>query len=147
MKTYLSTLVILFFTLTIKSQTIKTDKFELYLNDYQLSEVNIAKGMYMTQNKQFFYEGQVEVNYIDTNKTKMYQFYFSTWDKKYKEFIVKDANFLDISPSFTFIDNNTIKYTNAKGEEITFKLENTTNDEMAILSSMLVWLENFNTEK
>ncbi len=142
-------ITVFFFLATIisQSQNLITDTFELYLNDYQISEVNISKGMYMTHNKQYFYEGQVEVTNIDTNKTKMYSFYFSTWDKKFKEFVVKDSKFLDISPSFTFIDNNTIKYTNDKGEEISYSLKDIKNEEMAILSCMLVWLENFKTEK
>ncbi len=147
MKHIFITIFFLLVTSISQSQNLVTDTFEIYLNDYQVSEVNISKGMYMTQNKQYFYEGQVEVTNIDTNKTKMYSFYFSTWDKKFKEFIVKDAKFLDISPDFTFTDNTTIKYTNDKGEEISYTLKNTKNEEMTILSCMLIWLENFKTEK
>ena len=119
----------------------------MYLNDYQESEVNIAKGMYMTKNKQYFYEGQVEVTNLNTKKTKLYNFYFSTWDKGYKEFIVKDKDFLNISPDYTFVDNQTLKYTNDKGEEITAKLKDASTFQNAILSSMLVWLKSLPKEK
>ncbi len=147
MKRIFTTVIFLLTIIISQSQNLKSDTFELYLNDYQLSEVNISKGMYMTQNKQYFYEGQVEVTNINTNKTKMYSFYFSTWDTEFKEFIVKDAKFINISPDFTFTNNNTIKYTNNKSEEISYTLKNAKNEEMAILSCMLIWLENFKTEK
>jgi len=145
MKTF--TLLFLFISVVGFSQKIVTDDYELYLNDYQESQVSIAKGMYMTKNKQYFYEGQIEVTDLNTKKTKLYSFYFSTWDKGYKEFIVKDKDFKDISPSFTFENNQIIKYTNDKGEEVTSKLKDTSNLDNAILSAMLVWLESLPKEK
>ncbi len=147
MKTKTITLLLLLFSVMVFSQRLITDNYELYLNDYQESQVNIAKGMYMTKNKQYFYEGQIEVTDLNTKKTKLYSFYFSTWDKGYKEFIVKDKDFKDISPSFTYNDNQTIKYTNANGEEVVVKLKDTSNTDNAILSSMLVWLESLPKEK
>ncbi len=142
-------LFLLFLTVSIGySQKIITNDYELYLNDYEESEVHIAKGMYMTKNKQYFYEGQVEVMDLNTKKINLYQFYFSIWDKGWKEFIVKDAKFLNISPAFTFIDNQTLKYVDKdSGEEKLFKLKDGSTMEQAILSSMLVWLENFKKEK
>lgn len=147
MKTKIATLLLLLFSVFGFSQRLLTDNYELYLNDYQESQVSIAKGMYMTKNKQYFYEGQIEVTDLNTKKTKLYSFYFSTWDKGYKEFIVKDKDFNDISPSFTYENNETIKYTNDKGEEIVAKLKDTSNTDNAILSSMLVWLESLSKEK
>jgi len=148
MKSILITLTFLFISLVGFGQKLVTDDFELYLNDYQESEVNIAKGMYMTKNKQYFYEGQIEVTDLNTKKTKLYDFYFSTWDKGYKEFIVKDKEFNNISPEYSFTeDNKSVKYTNDKGEEITVNLKDTSNTDNAILSSMLVWLESLPKEK
>jgi len=147
MKTKTITLLLMLVSAMVFSQRLITDNYELYLNDYQESQVNISKGMYMTKNKQYFYEGQIEVTDLNTKKTKLYSFYFSTWDKGYKEFIVKDKDFKDISPSFTYNDNQTIKYTNAKGEEVVAKLKDTSNLDNAILSSMLVWLESLHKEK
>lgn len=147
MKSKILLMTFLLISLLGYSQKLITDNYELYLNDYQESEVNIAKGMYMTKNKQYFYEGQVEVTNLNTKKTKLYNFYFSTWDKGYKEFIVKDKDFLNISPDYTFVDNQTLKYTNDKGEEITAKLKDASTFQNAILSSMLVWLKSLPKEK
>lgn len=147
MKSKILLMTFLLISLLGYSQKLITDNYELYLNDYQESEVNIAKGMYMTKNKQYFYEGQVEVTNLNTKKTKLYNFYFSTWDKGYKEFIVKDKDFLNISPDYTFVDNQTLKYTNDKGEEITAKLKDASTFQNAILSGMLVWLKSLPKEK
>ncbi len=147
MKNLLLIAILLIGTIFIRAQNIKTDNFEIYLNDYMVSEVNISKGMYMTTNKQYFYEGKFEVNYVDTNTSKVYQFYFSTWDKVYKEFIVKDINYKELSPSFSFTDNKNINYTDTLGNTVTKELENVTNVDYAMLSSMLVWLENFPVKK
>jgi hypothetical protein len=126
------------------SQNIKKDNLEIYLKDYEESEVNISKGMYMTQNKQYFYEGTLEVVDNDTKTTKKYLFYFSKWDKKFKEFVVKDLEYNYLSPEFEFSeDNQMIKFLNHKGENTSVKLKDNSGFEMAILSSMLVWLENF----
>ncbi|MCF6350883.1 MAG: hypothetical protein L3J23_07625 [Flavobacteriaceae bacterium] len=136
--------IILFITLLsaffISAQNIKTDKFEVFLNDYTTSEVNISKGMYMTKNAQYFYEGNIEINYIDSNTSKMVQFYFSIWDKEYKEFVVKDLDYKIISPRFSYADNKKLNYTNASGEVITSALQDNSNIEYTILSSILVWL-------
>ncbi len=142
MKNLLFIGLLLLGTISIKAQNIKTDNFEIYLNDYMVSEVNISKGMYMTANKQYFYEGKFEVNNINTNTSTVYQFYFSTWDKVFKEFIVKDLNYKELSPSFSFTDNKIINFTDATGNNVTKELENVTNVDYAMLSSMLVWLEN-----
>jgi hypothetical protein len=147
MKSKIITLLFILVTIVGFSQKLITDDYELYLNDYQESQVNIAKAMYMTKNKQYFYEGQIEVTDLNTKKTKLYSFYFSTWDKGYKEFIVKDKDFKDISPSFTYDNNHNIKYTNENGEEVVTELKDTSNVENSILSSMLVWLESLSKEK
>lgn len=147
MKKLILTACIFLVSLIGFSQKIITDDYELYLNDYQESEVSIAKGMYMTKNKQYFYEGQIEVTDLNTKKTKLYDFYFSTWDKGYKEFVVKDKDFKDISPTYSFVDNQTIKYSDKDGKEIVVKLKDSSNTDNAILSSMLVWLESLPKEK
>ncbi len=147
MKKLILTAVLFLVSLIGFSQKIITDDYELYLNDYQESEVNIAKGMYMTKNKQYFYEGQIEVTDLNTKKTKLYAFYFSTWDKGYKEFVVKDKDFMNISPTYSFVDNQTIKYTDKNGKEIVVKLKDASNTDNAILSSMLVWLKSLPKEK
>lgn len=148
MKSAVLTVLFLMLSIIGFSQKILTDDYELYLNDYQESEVNIAKGMYMTKNKQYFYEGQIEVTDLNTKKTKLYSFYFSTWDKGFKEFIVKDKDFKSISPDYTYTDDNkSLKYTDTNGEEIMVPLKDTSNTDNAILSSMLVWLESLPKEK
>lgn len=140
-------IVLCFFSIFIGiGQNIKTNKFELYLNDYTVSEVSISKGMYMTENTQYFYEGKIEVNYIDSNTTKSYQFYFSLWDKEYKEFIVKDLNFIEVSRKFTFKDNKSIIFKDVNNAETLVDLSNNSNIDYAILSSMLIWLEHFPKE-
>ena len=125
----------------IIAQNIKTDDFEVYLNDYNVSEINISKGMYMTQNMQYFYEGVIEVVDINVNKSNSYRFFFSKWDEKFKEFLVKDNNYKGISPDFTYTYNSTIKYIDNTNKEVSVKLSDTRSVDYSILSSMLVWLE------
>lgn len=139
MKTIFTTLFILVCSCLL-AQSLRTDNYELYLNDYVINEVNVSQGMYMTKDKQYFYEGQVEVIDVETNKSTMHQFYFSTWDKGYKEFIVKDAKFNDLQPTFTFKDNNTVSYIDKESKEQTAVLEDNKNVDYAILSSMLIWV-------
>ena len=146
MKKIILIIALFVFTLFNYSQSMRTSDYELYLKDYTINEVNISKGMYMTQNIQCFHEGKVEVNYIDSNTTVMVQFFFSVWDEKYKEFIVKDLEYKPLSPEFSFIDNNTLKYTNKFGKEISKTLKDNSTIENAILSSVLIWL-NENEEK
>jgi hypothetical protein len=142
MKQYI-TFVLLFVGILFGfSQNLKSDKYSLYINDIGTSEVNISKGMYMTENKQYFHDGKIEVNDLETNKTTMYQFYFSVWDKKYKEFIVRGLDYKKLSVSYTFEDNDTIKYTDKDGKVIKLKLKDSSSLESAILSSFLIWLEN-----
>lgn len=136
--------IALFISVLGYSQNIKKDNFEIYLKDYEESEVSIAKGMYMTKNKQYFYEGSLEVIDNKAKTTDVYFFYFSKWDKKFKEFIVKDIKNNELSPEFIFSeDNKTISFTNADDKNLSFELYSHENFEMAILSSMLVWVENF----
>lgn len=123
------------------SQNLKTDKYEVYLNDYIVNEVNISKGMYMTQNMQYFYEGKIEVNYLKNNSTKVVQFFFSVWDNSYKELIIKDMKFNSLSPQFSFTDNNTIEFTDESGKVVTKKIKDSSSYEYAALSGVLAWLE------
>jgi hypothetical protein len=101
----------------------------------------------MTNNLQYFHEGKIEVVDIDTNKTQMVMFYFSVWDDKFKELIIKDMKFDSLSPKFDFEDNNTIKYTSKSGKVVTKKLIDISSFEYAILSGALVWLNIDTTEK
>ncbi len=123
------------------SQNLKTEKYEVYLTSIIANEVNIAKSMYMTERKQYFYEGEVEVNVIATNKTRTYLFYFTSWDEQYKTFTVRDKNYNDLAPEINFEDKKTALIT--KGSEIVkTKLLDNSSIDYSILSSVLVWLEN-----
>jgi len=135
-------LIVTFIIITISgySQNIKTEKYEVYLTSIIANEVNIAKSMYMTARKQYFYEGEVEVNIIATNKTEVYLFYFTSWDDSYKEFIVKDRNYNELSPELTFNDKVTAIILK-DGKEEKYKLIDNSDVDYSILSSILVWLE------
>jgi len=140
-------IMLLLVSLISFGQNLKTDKYEVYLNDYVTNEVNISRGMYMTNNLQYFHEGKIEVVDIDTNKSQMVMFYFSVWDDKFKELIIKNMKFDSLSPKFDFEDNSTIKYTSKSGEVVTEKLIDISSFEYAILSGALVWLNIGTTEK
>jgi hypothetical protein len=146
MKTKLLFLALIFSFLSY-SQTLKTEDFNMYLSEYVTSEVNIARGMYMTNNTQYFYEGSVEVIQSGTDISKTYNFFFSSWDKKYIEYAVRDKNFLNISPNYIFTDNNTLSFTDDSGASVKKTLKNSSNVENTILSAMLVWLESKPDEK
>lgn len=135
-------LIVAFIIITISgySQNIKTEKYEIYLTSIIANEVNIAKSMYMTSKKQYFYEGEVEVNIVATNKTEIYLFYFTSWDDSYKEFTVKDRNYNELSPELTFNDKETAIILK-DGKEERYKLKDNSNVDYSILSSVLVWLE------
>lgn len=136
-------LIIIFFIIAVSSysQSLKTKKHEVYLTSIIANEVNIAKSMYMTSRKQYFYEGEVEVNIIETNKTMTYLFYFTSWDDQYKTFNVRDKNYEDLAPEINFNDKETAQI--IKGSEIIkVKLLDNSNIDYSVLSSVLVWLEN-----
>ncbi len=123
------------------SQILRNDKYEMYLIYLEENEVSIAKGIYMTDRSQYYYEGIIDVISLENGESKKYNYFFSTWDDTYKEFLVKDANNESILPKIFFKDkiNALIK----KGENIiTTKLEDTRAIEYAILSSMVVWMDN-----
>ncbi len=144
------TLLVLLVGLMSYSQILKTDKYEIYLINYSLNEVNIAKGMYLTKNIQYFHEGTLEVNYLDTGSTKSMHFFFSIWDKKYKRFLVKDLSDNIIQPEFIFESNQKIEYKNKSGDEKSIEIEAFDNIENVILNNMLAWLivnEKYNEAK
>jgi len=136
-------LVVVFLLVSIIgiSQTLRNNRYELYLIKFEENEVNIAKGMYMTDKSQSYYEGVIEVTSMETGDTKNYTFFFSAWDDKYKEFLIKDKDFNIIKPKISFKDK-TIAFYKKGDEEKSVKLEDNSNLENSILSSMVVWLDN-----
>jgi len=136
-------LVLLFLLVSIIgiSQTLRNDRYELYLLKFEENEVNIAKGMYMTDKPQSYYEGVIEVTSMKTGETTNYTFFFSAWDDKYKEFLIKDKDFNIIKPKINFKDKEIALLKN-ENEEKSVKLEDNTNLENSILSAMVVWLDN-----
>ncbi len=134
-------LTALLFTITLSfSQRLVNDKYELFLLNIEENEVNIAKGMYMTDNKQYYYEGNIEVSSLENGKITKYAFFFSSWDDKYKEFSIRDTNSNFMNPVLIFDDKITAII---KGDKTkTFKLKNNSSIENSILSSMLIWLDN-----
>ena len=141
MKKNITLLVFLLFSLFIFSQNMRTEKYELYLLKLEENEVNISKGMYMTQKKQYYYEGVIEVLYLDSGETKEYAFFFSLWDDKYIEFLIKDSNNNSIGQRVYFEDKE-IAYVKKNTENISIKLKDNSNIDNSILSSMIVWLDN-----
>jgi len=141
MKKKITLLVFLLFSLFIFSQNMKTEKYELYLLKLEEYEVNISKGMYMTQKKQYYYEGVVEVLYMDSGDTKEFAFFLSSWDDKYIEFLIRDSNNNNIGQRVYFEDKE-IAHVKKNTENISIKLKDSSSIENSILSSMIVWLDN-----
>ena len=131
--------VFLLFSLFMFSQNMKTEKYELYLLKLEENELNISKEMYMTQNKQCYHEGIIEVLYMDSGDTKEFAFFFSSWDDKYKEFLIRDSNNNTVEPEILFKDKETAYI---KNSDIETKLKDNSSIESSILSSMIVWLNN-----
>jgi len=139
MKNNIIVLVFLLFSSLLFSQNIRTKKYELYLLNLNENEVNISKGMYMTNKKQYYYEGTIEVLYMDNGDTKEFAFFFSSWDDKFKEFLIKDSNNNTITPEIFFKDKETAFVKNSNTQT---KLKDNSSIENSILSSMIVWLDN-----
>jgi len=118
-----------------------TDKYEIYLLNIEESSINISKEMKMTSAKQYYYDGTIEVVYMNSGDSKKFNFFFSSWDDKYKEFTVKDTDLNIIKPQIFFKDKETaiIKKLN---EDALTKLRDNSNIDNSILSSMIVWLDN-----
>ena len=136
-------LLILLLPFICSSQILRNDKYEIYLINIEENQVNIAKGMYMTDRFQFYYEGTIEVISMRDGKSVKYDFFFSTWDDAYKEFLIKDKDRNDILPKIFFKDkkNALIKIVD---EIKSTELVDNSDLNSSILSSMVVWLENHN---
>ena len=78
---------------------------------------------------------------MDTGEEKKYSFFFSTWNDKYKEFIIKDSNSKIVKPKISFNDKTTACLTGVDGE-ISTELKDNSNIDNSILSSMIIWLDN-----
>ena len=131
----------LFFGIWGFSQSLINDKFELYLIAYDENTLSIDKGMQMTSKVQTYYNGTIEVVSTDTGKTKNFDFFFSIWDNKFKEFLIKDKSYNDIAPKLSFENNKSVFVTDSLKTEVTL-LKDSSKIENVMLSSMIVWLEN-----
>jgi len=138
-----SILFLIFFTFIVNSysQRLKNDKYELFLIEFNENEVDIAKGMYMTDNKQYYYEGIIEVTFMSNGNISEFNFFFSSWDDKFKDFVIKDANFNVMKPKICFNDKE-IAHVKQNEQDTETKLLNNSSLENSILSSMIVWLDN-----
>ncbi len=134
-------LIFVIYQINSYSQRLKNNNYELFLIEFNENEVDIAKGMYMTDNKQYYYEGIIEVTFMNNGETSEFNFFFSSWDDKFKDFVIKDSNFNIIKPRISFKDKE-IAHVKKDNKEIEVKLLNNSNLENAILSSMIVWLDN-----
>jgi len=141
MKTNFLILLFLMTSFVSYSQTLRNDKYELYLIKFEENEVTISQGMYMTDRAQSYFEGVIEVTYMGNGETKKYNFFFSTWDNNFKEFQVKNSKFEVLMPKIIFKNNSLARIKDTDSEEY-IKLEDTSNFENSILSSMVVWLDN-----
>ena len=128
----------LLYSVFIFSQKMRTDNYELYLLSIEENVVKISKGMYMTDRDQYYYEGSIDVICTNTGEEKKYTFFFSTWDNKYKEFLIKDSNRNIVNPKISFKDKTTAYLNNSKN----VKLKNNSSIYNSILSSMIIWLDN-----
>ena len=140
MKKTLLTLFLLLTSLLSFTQILRNDKYEMYLLDFMENEVSIAKGMYMTDRPQYYYEGTIEVTSMDNGASSKYNFFFSTWDDSFKEFQVKDVNYKIEQPIVTF-KGKSKAIIKKENKELHFKLEDTSSVENSILSSMVIWLD------
>lgn len=141
MKRILLLVLILLCTLFVSAQKMRTENYELYLLNLEENVLKISKDMNMTDKDQSYYEGTIQVIYMDTGEEKKYSFFFSTWNDKYKEFIIKDSNSKIVKPKISFNDKTTACLTGVDGE-ISTELKDNSNIDNSILSSMIIWLDN-----
>jgi len=123
------------------SQRLINDKYEMYLTDIEESNLTVSKEMKITTKIQTFYDGTIEVTFLETGDTKKFNFFFSSWDNQYKEFLIKDKSNIIVKPKIFFNDKETAIIKKGE-EEICTKLEDNTTPDSSILSSMSVWLDN-----
>jgi len=133
-------LFVLIFTTNSFSQRLINDKYEMYLIDIEESSMNVSKEMKMTSKTQTFYNGIIEVTFLEDGKSKKFNFFFSSWDNQYKEFLIKDEKHQVVLPKIYFNDKETAIIKKGE-EEICTKLEDNTTPDSSILSSMAVWLD------
>ena len=141
MKRILLLVLILLCTLFVSAQKMRTENYELYLLNLEENVLKISNDMNMTDKDQSYYEGTIQVIYMDTGEEKKYSFFFSTWNDKYKEFIIKDSNSKIVKPKISFNDKTTACLTGVDGE-ISTELKDNSNIDNSILSSMIIWLDN-----
>ena len=132
-------LLFFIFTTISFSQIYRTEKYEMYLMKFEENELSLSKGMYMTDKSQTYYQGVIEVTFMDTGNTKNYNYFFSTWDDIYKEFLIKDDKHNIVLPKIEFENQTTATI---KQENLSIELENNSTIENSILSSMVIWLDN-----
>ena len=143
MKKNILLLVFNLITLFTFSQSLKTEKYELFFLNLEENSINISKDMKMGNKTQYFYEGTIEVTYMDSGASKKFNFFFSCWDDEYKEFRVKDTDLNVVKPQIFFKDKATAIIKNTE-EDVSINLIDNSNIESSILSSMIVWLDNKN---
>ena len=141
MKRILLLVLILLCTLFVSAQKMRTENYELYLLNLEENVLKISNDMNMTDKDQSYYEGTIQVIYMDTGEEKKYSFFFSTWNDKYKEFIIKDSSYKIVKPKISFNDKTTACLTGVDGE-ISTELKDNSNIDNSILSSMIIWLDN-----
>lgn len=139
-KKVLLLLVFNLITLFAFSQSIKTEKYELFLINLEENSINISKEMKMSNKTQYFYEGTIEVIYMNSGASKKFNFFFSCWDDEYKEFIIKDVDNENIGHRVYFKDQKTAHIKKPTGD-ISINLKDNSSIENSILSSMIVWLD------
>lgn len=141
MKRILLLVLILLCTLFVSAQKMRTENYELYLLNLEENVLKTSNDMNMTDKYQSYYEGTIQVIYMDTGEEKKYSFFFSTWNDKYKEFIIKDSSYKIVKPKISFNDKTTACLTGVDGE-ISTELKDNSNIDNSILSSMIIWLDN-----
>ena len=126
------------FSAKLQSQTLHTDRHYIALTSIIETSVNIAESYKMSTEVQYFYEGTIRVESLETGVETNYMFYFSMWDKLYKRFSVYDMNMNRLVPELSF-DGNIAMFESSIGiQEIQLDKTRTVYD--TILSSMTIFL-------
>jgi len=131
--------VAILFSIITFSQKLQNDKYKLYLTNIIENETTFDKTIKISSNSQYYYEGEIEVRYLTTGDKRTFNFYFSAWDNKYKEFLVKDDKYNIVTPKI-FFKSKDIAYIIKEGLNIPTKLLDNSLVENTILSSMIIWL-------
>jgi len=135
----IATIMLLFISILSYSQRLQNEKFELFLTELIVNETEFDSSMKMSDNKQYFYEGEISVTSKDCGIDSKYGFFFSVWDGQCKSFLVKDTKSNIIEPR-VFFKNKTAFIKKDEKIKASIDLKGISQVEKYILTCMLFWL-------